>query len=145
MPIGIPLKTARNQKTTDNALLNNESGSMTYLIAGLIGLCGGVASGLFGVGGGIVMVPAMMYFMHMPIHKAVGTSLIVIIPTAIMGSWKHYSNGNVLWPAAWSLIPMAVVGGYCGAWLAHELPAANLKKAFGGFLLLVGARLLFFK
>ena len=118
---------------------------MTYLIAGLIGLCGGVASGLFGVGGGIVMVPAMMYFMQMPIHKAVGTSLVVIIPTALMGSWKHYSNGNVTWPAAWSLIPMAVAGGYLGAWLAHQLPAPTLKRAFGGFLVLVGARLLLFK
>ena len=118
---------------------------MHYLIAGLIGLFGGVASGLFGVGGGIVMVPAMMFFMKMPIHQAVGTSLVVIIPTALMGSFKHYHNGNVLWSAAWSLIPMAVLGGYGGAWLANELPAATLKRLFGGFLIFVGARLLFFK
>ncbi|MFN7141456.1 MAG: sulfite exporter TauE/SafE family protein [Limisphaerales bacterium] len=118
---------------------------MTYLIAGLIGMFGGVASGLFGVGGGIVMVPAMMYFMNMPIHKAVGTSLVVIIPTALVGSWKHYHNGNLVWPAAWSLIPMAVIGGFAGAWLANELPAATLKRLFGGFLIFVGVRLLFFR
>ena len=118
---------------------------MTYLIAALIGLVGGVASGLFGVGGGIVMVPAMLFFMGIPIHQAVGTSLVVIIPTAIIGSLKHFQKGNVIFPAAFSLIPTAVIGGWIGAWLANQIPAENLKRAFGGFLILVGARLLLFK
>ena len=118
---------------------------MSYLIAGLIGLMGGVASGLFGVGGGIVMVPAMVFLLKMPIHHAVGTSLAVIIPTALMGSWKHHQHGNVEWGTALSLIPMAVVGGYLGAWLANELHPNMLKRLFGGFLMLVRARLLFFK
>lgn len=118
---------------------------MSYIIAGIIGLMGGIASGLFGVGGGIVMVPAMMFFMKMPIKQAIGTSLVVIVPTAIIGATKHYQNGVVVWQAAWSLIPMAIIGGYTGAWLAHEMAAENLKKAFGGFLVLVGVRLLFFK
>ena len=118
---------------------------MHYLIAGLIGLATGIASGLFGVGGGIVMVPAMMYFMSVPIKTAVGTSLLVIIPTALMGSYKHFSQGNVDWKIALSLAPMAIIGGYTGAWLTKIISAGDLKKAFGGFLVLVGLRLLFFK
>jgi len=118
---------------------------MNYLIAGIIGLVSGVASGLFGVGGGIVMVPAMMFFMSMDIKRAIGTSLAVIIPTALMGSFKHYQQGNLDWRVALSLAPMAILGGYAGAWLTTQVSSANLKRAFGGFLILVGLRLLFFK
>ena len=118
---------------------------MNYLMAGIIGLVSGVASGLFGVGGGIVMVPAMMFFMSMDIKRAVGTSLAVIIPTALMGSFKHYQQGNLDWRVALSLAPMAILGGYAGAWLTTQISSANLKRTFGGFLVLVGVRLLFFK
>ncbi len=118
---------------------------MNYLMAGIIGLVSGVASGLFGVGGGIVMVPAMTFFMGMDIKRAVGTSLAVIIPTALMGSFKHYQQGNLDWRVALSLVPMAIVGGYAGAWLTTQVSSANLKRAFGGFLVLVGLRLLFLK
>lgn len=121
---------------------------MNYWIAGLIGLVSGVASGLFGVGGGIVMVPAMIFFLSPPIRdikQAIGTSLVVIIPTALIGSCKHFTQGNVEWRTALALAPMAILGGYCGAWLTKHIPAENLKQAFGGFLVLVGLRLLFFK
>ena len=121
---------------------------MHYLIAGLIGLVSGVASGLFGVGGGIVMVPAMMFFLSPPIRdikQAIGTSLIVIIPTALMGSYKHFTQGNVDWRTAVALAPLAIGGSYVGAWLTTHIPADNLKRAFGGFIILVGVRLLCFK
>ena len=118
---------------------------MNFLTAGLIGLVSGIASGLFGVGGGIVMVPAMMFFMNVPIKTAVGTSLAVIIPTALMGTYKHFSQGNVDFRIALSLAPMAILGGFGGAWLTTIISADNLKRAFGGFLVLVGMRLLFFK
>jgi uncharacterized membrane protein YfcA len=118
---------------------------MQYLIAGLIGLFSGVTSGLFGVGGGIVMVPAMMFFMGMEIKTAVGTSLAVIIPTAISGSCKHYVQGNVHWLTVLALAPMAMVGSVLGAHLTKVIPAGDLKRAFGAFLILVGLRLLIFR
>lgn len=121
---------------------------MNFLIAGIIGLVGGVASGLLGIGGGIVMVPAMVYFLSPPIKdikQAIGTSLIVIVPTALMGSFKHYQQGNIDWRTALSLAPLAITGGYLGAWLTTQIPADQLKRGFGGFLILVGAKLLFFK
>jgi uncharacterized protein len=115
---------------------------MHILIALFIGLAGGIASGLFGVGGGLVMVPAMVYFLSMDIKLAVGTSLAVIIPTAFSGALKHYHLGNVDWRIALSLAPTAICGSYLGAWLTKEISSANLKRAFGGFMVLVGIRLL---
>lgn len=118
---------------------------MHYLIAGIIGLVSGITSGLFGVGGGIVMVPAMMLLLSPPIRdikQAIGTSLVVIIPTALMGSYKHLAQGNVEWRTALSLAPLAIVGSYVGAWLTTHIPADNLKRVFGGFIVLVGLKLL---
>jgi uncharacterized protein len=125
---------------------------MNYFIAALIGLISGITSGLFGVGGGIIMVPAMLFFLSPPIRdikQAVGTSLLVIIPTAIMGTWKHFNKdpsiSNVNWPVALSLAPTAVIGGYVGAWLTKMISAGDLKRAFGAFIMLIGIKLLFFK
>jgi uncharacterized protein len=121
---------------------------MNYLIAGLIGLISGITSGLFGVGGGIVMVPAMLFFLSPPIRdikQAIGTSLVVIIPTALMGSFKHQQQSNVHWPTVGALVPLAIVGSYLGAWLTTQIAADNLKRAFGGFIVLVGLRLLLLK
>jgi uncharacterized membrane protein YfcA len=118
---------------------------MFYLCAGLIGLIGGVTSGLFGVGGGVVMVPAMMMFLKLDIKSAIGTSLAVIVPTALMGTVKHHGLGHVDWRLAWALVPTAILGGFLGSWLTKAIASPDLKRAFGGFLILVGARLLFFR
>ena len=118
---------------------------MNFIIAASIGLVSGIASGLFGVGGGIVMVPAMMLLMGLPIKTAVGTSLAVIIPTAAMGVFKHCQQENVNWQVALALAPTAIAGGYLGAWLTTLVSSGGLKRAFGGFLVLVGLRLLFLK
>jgi uncharacterized protein len=118
---------------------------MQILIASLVGLFSGIASGLFGVGGGIVMVPAMVLLLSPPIRdikQAIGTSLVVIIPTALMGSYKHLTQGNIDWRTAILIAPLAIVGSYLGAWLTTHIPADNLKRAFGGFIILVGAKLL---
>jgi uncharacterized protein len=118
---------------------------MNYVLAALIGLIGGISSGLFGVGGGVVMVPAMLFFTVLAIRdtqQAVGTSLIVIIPTAIIGAFKHKTLGNINWPIALMLVPGAIVGGWIGASLTAEISSENLKRLFGGFLILVGAKLL---
>lgn len=121
---------------------------MNFIIAALIGLVSGVTSGLFGVGGGIVMVPAMVYLLSPPIKdikQAIGTSLVVIIPTAIMGSYKHFQQGNIEWRTVAALVPLAIVGSYLGVWLTTQVSADGLKRAFGGFIIVVGVKLLFFK
>ena len=116
-------------------------------MAGFVGLIGGISSGLFGVGGGVVMVPAMIFLMGFSQSPkvAVGTSLVVIIPTAIMGAYKHNNLHQIDWKTAFCLIPTAIVGGFMGAWLTTHFSNDNLKRAFGGFLLFVGCRLLLSK
>jgi uncharacterized membrane protein YfcA len=118
-----------------------------YLMAGVIGLIGGVSSGLFGVGGGVVMVPAMIFLMGFGANPkiAVGTSLAVIVPTAIIGAYKHHHLQQIDWRMALCLVPTAMVGGFLGAWLTTHFSNLGLKRAFGGFLLFVSLRLLFGK
>jgi len=121
---------------------------MHYLIAGIIGLVSGIISALFGVGGGLIMVPLMMLLLSPPIRdfkQAVGTSLAVIIPTALMGSWQHNKQENINWPTVFALVPTAIIGSYYGAKLVKIIPADDLKRWFGGFLVLVGLKLAFFK
>ena len=109
---------------------------MQYLMAAIIGLMGGVTSGLFGVGGGIVMVPAMVFFLNTNIKTAVGTSLVVIIPTALAGAFKHQQLGNIDWRIALAIIPLAVAGGLLGAGLTKPLQAETLRRLFGGLMVL---------
>ena len=118
---------------------------MQYVIAALIGLVGGVTSGLFGVGGGIVMVPAMFYLLKVDIKTAIGTSLVVIIPTAISGALKHQHLGHIDWRVAASLVPLAITGGFLGAYLTGHLPADLLKRLFGGLLVAAGVYTIFFR
>ena len=116
--------------------------TMFFVYAALIGLVSGVTSGLFGVGGGVVMVPAMVFLLKLDVKAAIGTSLAVIIPTALVGTFKHHDLGHVNWRVALALVPTALAGGYLGSWLTKSIPAADLKRVFGGFLVLVGLRFL---
>ena len=115
---------------------------MQYLLAALIGLGGGVASGLFGVGGGIVMVPAMIFLLAQDPKVAVGTSLAVIVPTALVGSFRHATFDNVDWRIVMMLVPTALIGGWIGPQIAEAISGLALKRAFGCVLLLVAAKLL---
>lgn len=114
---------------------------MFYVYAALIGLLSGVTSGLFGVGGGIIMVPAMIRLMKLDIKTAIGTSLAVMVMSATMGAVKHHHLGHVNWKIALAIIPVAVAMSFGGAWLTQHLSSDTLKRAFGGLLVLVGLHL----
>jgi uncharacterized membrane protein YfcA len=118
---------------------------MFYLYASLIGLVGGLTSGMFGVGGGIILVPAMVLLMKLDMKIAVATSLVVIIPTSLAGTVLNHSFGRIDWRAALAVAPVAILGGLVGTWLKEQVPSESLKQIFGGFLVLVGCKLLFFK
>jgi uncharacterized membrane protein YfcA len=113
-----------------------------YVYAALIGLLSGLTSGLFGVGGGIVMVPAMMFLLKLDIKMAVGTSLAVMVPSALMGASKHYLMGHVNGKIVLAIVPVAIAMSFMGAWLTQFLSSGTLKRGFGGLLLLAGARLI---
>jgi len=118
---------------------------MNYLLAAAIGLVGGLTSGLFGVGGGIIMVPALVMLMQADMKSAVATSLAVIVPTTLASSILNNSYGRIDWRLVAALAVPAILGGLASTWFKEQIPSETLKKAFGGFLLIVGARLLLFK
>jgi len=118
---------------------------MNILLAALIGLVSGVTSGLFGVGGGIVMVPAMILLLKLDAKTAVATSLLVIIPTALAGSILNHSFGRIEWRTAAALIPLAIIGALAGTHFKESVDSEILKRVFGALIMLVGAQMLFFK
>jgi len=104
----------------------------------------GFASGLLGIGGGAVMVPVSYWLIlamdvapDIAIRIAFGTSLLVILPTVISGSWRHNKEKAVRWKMALILGSCALVGGLVGATLAAHLPGGILKIGFGGLILAV--------
>lgn len=118
---------------------------MTVLIA-LAVVAGGVVIGalsaLFGIGGGGVMVPFMVLLLAMDQHTAEGTSLLVIIPTAIAGVLAHRRQDYVSFKHAAFLALGGVGGAYAGAAFAQEIEAETLQAIFGVFVLITGARLI---
>lgn len=110
-----------------------------YLI---LGLATGVLSGLMGVGGGVILVPAMVLLFGFTQHAAEGTSLLIIIPIAIVGSARHAKNGYTDWRLGMILGAGGVVGAWLGASVALQLDADLLQRMFAIFLLLTGVHLL---
>ncbi len=107
-----------------------------------VGLAAGIISGLFGVGGGILMVPAAALIFGLEMQTAVGTSLLVIVPTALVGTIRHWGYGNVDLPVALGLCFGSLVGAYAiGAPLAERMDAPLLKKLFGVLMIVVGLRM----
>lgn len=104
------------------------------------GLGVGLLSALFGVGGGLVMVPFMTLVLDESQHLAEGTSLLVIVPTAISGVIAHRRAGYVSFRRALLLALGGVGGAYAGALLALELEATTLQMVFAVFLTLMGLR-----
>lgn len=115
---------------------------MTYLVPVLVGVAAGIVGGLFGVGGGVVIVPALIFILKLEPRLAVGTSMSIVIFTAITATAKHAANGNVDWKIALPFIPAAIIGGYLGAMFVQHVPGDQLKRYFGGFLVLIGVKML---
>ena len=97
----------------------------------LLGLGAGLASGFFGIGGGIVMVPAITIFLRLDILEAVATSLFVMGPSALIGTAQHLLQGNLHLELALPLIVGIVIGAQLGPRLSTRLPRARLRQLFG--------------
>jgi uncharacterized membrane protein YfcA len=108
-----------------------------YLICVGIGLLAGLLSGLFGVGGGTVIVPFLVLFLHFDQRLAAGTSLAAIVPIAAVGVISYAVHGSVAWIPALLLAAGAVVGAQIGTWLLPRLSLTVLRWAFVGFLVAV--------
>jgi uncharacterized protein len=110
-------------------------------IAIALGLAAGVLAGLFGVGGGILFVPALTIVLGVEQHSAQGTSLLAIIPTVVVGTWRQHRYGNVRWRPAITLGLAGVAGVVAGGFLAESLSGGVLRRLFGVLLLLTAAQL----
>ncbi|MDL5351422.1 sulfite exporter TauE/SafE family protein [Microbacterium sp. zg-YB36] len=102
-----------------------------------IGLGAGLLSGLFGVGGGTVIVPLLVLLLHFDHRLAAGTSLAAIVPTATVGVISYALNDSVAWIPALILAVAAVIGAQLGSWLLARLPQNALRWGFVGFLVVV--------
>jgi uncharacterized protein len=113
---------------------------MTYALAVVLGLLAGVLAGMFGVGGGILFVPTLIA-LGLNQHEAIGTSLLAIVPTVLVGTWRQSRYGNVRWRAAILLGVVAAVSAQGGVVLAESLPGSTLRRLFAGLLVLVAAQI----
>ena len=110
----------------------------------LIGLGTGVLSGIFGIGGGIIIVPALILLARFTPQMAAGTSIgALILPVGALGAWAYYKEGHLrVAPALW--IGLGIFfGAYAGALIAQQLPAATLRRAFALLLVAVAAKMWF--
>lgn len=109
----------------------------------VIGLAAGTLAGLLGIGGGVLMVPAMVLLMGFEQHVAQGTSLLVIIPAAVAGSWTHHGHGRLVLRDAGALATGGVVGALIGSLTALSLDEGLLQRLFAILLIGVALRMLF--
>ena len=109
----------------------------------VIGLIAGFVGGTMGVGGGIVMVPALIFVLGFTQHQAQGTSLAtMVLPIGILGVVNYYKEGYVNFRFAFILAITFIIGSYLGSKLAVHMPDKMLKQIFGGLIIIVGARLI---
>jgi len=110
----------------------------------LVGLVVGIVSGVVGIGGGILFIPALIWLAGMDQHKAQGTSLgALLAPVGILAFWEYYRKGNADLRIALLLAAGFVIGGFFGAVGAQHIPELWLRRIFALTLILVGGRMWF--
>lgn len=114
---------------------------MSEVVVVLVGLAGGVLAGVFGVGGGIVFVPTLALVLGLTQLHAQASSLLAILPTALVGTWRQVRHRNVDVRAAATVGVASIAGIQGGVVLAVALPEHVLRRLFGGLLLLTAAQI----
>jgi uncharacterized membrane protein YfcA len=109
----------------------------------LLGLAVGAISGVVGTGGGVLIVPALVFLFHMDQRRAQGTSLgALLAPIGILAFWEYYKASNVNVSAALAIALGFAIGGYFGGHWAQQLPELVLRRVLGALMVIVGAHLL---
>jgi uncharacterized protein len=116
---------------------------MTYLLLLAIGLGAGVLAGMFGIGGGLVIVPALIFLVKLSEAEAIGTSLAALIPpVGLLGAVEYYRSGHINLRYAALVAAGLFVGAYFGARITIALPDLLLRRLFAALLIVLGVRML---
>ncbi|MEL6246791.1 MAG: sulfite exporter TauE/SafE family protein [Cyanobacteria bacterium J06648_16] len=119
---------------------------MLPLLFILLGLAIGALSGLIGIGGGVLFVPALVYFFGFDQYQAQGTTMALLVPPiGILGAWTYYQQGHVDIKVALLICLGFVLGGFVGAKFAVTVPELWLKRVFGVAMLVISLRMIFSK
>jgi uncharacterized membrane protein YfcA len=126
--------------------MNKKMNLTTIIILIMIGLMAGVFGGMFGVGGAIIMIPALVYFLGVDQHTAQGTSVAIMLPPiGLFAAYNYYKAGEVnIWYAVIIAITF-MAGGFFGSKIALALPENLLRRLFGVLLLLLALKMIFSK
>lgn len=116
------------------------------VIIGLIGLAGGVLGGLLGLGGAIIIIPALVMFLGYSQQMAQGTALMMmVLPVGALAAYQYYQKGYVEIKVALVMSIFFFIGGYFGAKYATHIPQDLLKKLFAFMLMIIAVKMLFFE
>ncbi len=108
----------------------------------LVGILAGILSGLFGIGGGLIIIPALIFFFKMNQHLAQGTSLgALLLPVGLLGFIEYWRHGHVNIKGALLIALGLFIGAYFGAYIANLIPTKTLSKLFAIFLIFVAIRI----
>jgi hypothetical protein len=119
---------------------------MNQLLFVLLGLAAGIFGGMMGLGGGVIIIPALVYLFGFSQHQAQGTSLAVMLPPiTLLAVWQYYVKGHVKLDIVGFLCLGFLFGGLIGANFVQGISDPMLKRIFGGALLLVSLRMIFSK
>jgi uncharacterized protein len=126
-------------------LKNKNMDAQTILIIILVGIAAGILGGLVGVGGGIIIVPSLVYFIGFSQKAAQGTSLgLIMLPVGILGVLQYYKQGHVDFRVVGILALGFLAGSYFGSKVALSLPQDTVKKIFAILMIVIAAKMLFF-
>jgi uncharacterized membrane protein YfcA len=118
----------------------------SILVLLLIGAAAGFASGFVGVGGGIIIVPALVFFLGYTQHMAQGTSLALMLPPiGLLGFYNYYKSGNTNITAALIIAAAFIAGAYYGSKISIGMDQRMVKKIFGAIMMVTAVKLLFGK
>jgi uncharacterized membrane protein YfcA len=131
--------------TRPSAKNDPDMSASTILLLLAVGLAAGMLSGLVGLGGGVIIVPALVYLMGFSQHQATGTSLgILLLPAGIFAVINYYNKGYIDIKVVLLIFAGFLVGGWLGSKISLNLSQVTLKKVFAVILLLIAGKVLFF-
>jgi len=109
----------------------------------ILGLFTGLTNGLFGSGGGTLLVPGMIFLLGIEEHKAHATTISIILPLAIVSTYIYYRSGIMSFNVTLKVVIGGVLGGYIGAKLLNRIPSSILRKIFAVFMMVAALRMVF--